>query len=530
MKSIFITLLCFTTLQILSQTFRPIEWKSDNVIWSTYSTVPEIETQVIYPRLWFHNHNLPSFEGDYIYNLANLFSDQSFHGYYVQKIDIKTGEEIWNNSRFFKFTNNPKPDREYASGPYIKDGSLAFYLVKEYSPFRLDVWSRGTMGKAKYDIVNGDSVEYALTNPTDPLNKILFTGIQGYGRDVFLSDDGINTNYIVINRLCPLNCELLNLASYTLNADGQVIDSMINVVSMGRVIERVQTYKLLGNKLLVVVQCPATKANENDIVKIMLLDYNMNIESDIDIADKLPSRDKLSFLTLFENALTEDKFNLHAQFIDSNLVIYNFDVKGNLLEEISIPPKNPNEMNIQNIYSIPMQNKNGIIVCISEQKTEQTSFKIYQSDGVGNLILKEDLKTADPTDSYGISNMFWTPDENLLLHIRQIDISQLDQFVKMDWLSNVLIDTRKLGIISSTKEFNNYNQLKIHPNPTNSFIHIQGLQEEAKVIIQHINGQVIKTVTTTDGQVDINELPNGLYIFEIQNKLLVERHKVLKIE
>ncbi len=104
-------------------------------------------------------------------------------------------------------------------------------------------------------------------------------------------------------------------------------------------------------------------------------------------------------------------------------------------------------------------------------------------------------------------------------------------FDKGGWRGLIKIASDDLGLIVGTTESNNiHTRLKIHPNPTNSIIHIQGLQEEAKVRIQHINGQVIKTVTTTDGQVDISDLPNGLYIFEIQNKDVKERHKVVKIE
>jgi len=86
------------------------------------------------------------------------------------------------------------------------------------------------------------------------------------------------------------------------------------------------------------------------------------------------------------------------------------------------------------------------------------------------------------------------------------------------------------NIISSTKDFaTNSNQLKIHPNPSNNIIHIDGLQAEANVQAQNINGQIIKTVTTIDSQVDISDIPSGLYIFEIQNKDVKERHKVVKI-
>ena len=135
----------------------------------------------------------------------------------------------------------------------------------------------------------------------------------------------------------------------------------------------------------------------------------------------------------------------------------------------------------------------------------------------------------DPTDSYRISYLFWAPDNNLLLHIKQIDTKQLGQDVKMDWLSNVLLDTRKMGIISTTDDVFANNQLKVYPNPSSSYIQIQGLQEEANVIIQNIDGQVIRKLITKGSEVDIRDLPNGVYIFDIQNSNVNEKHKVVKI-
>ena len=524
MKSIIILIFCFISLQIYAQTFRPIEWTSDNVIWSTYSIVPEIETQVLYPRMRFHNHNLPLFDGRYVYNVANIFSgDQYYNGYFVQKIDIETGTEVWQNSRFYKFVNNPNPDREYAANPYIKDGNLTFCFFKEFAPIRFFSWLRGSLGKASYDINNGEPIDYDLTDPTDTSNKILFTGKPGFFRDVFLFEEDSTTNYVVINRLCPVNCEQLNLASYVLNTDGHAIDSSINVINMGRFIDRIQTYKILDNKLLVVVQCPATSEGEKDIVRIMVTDYDMNVESDIDIAEKLPARKKLSNLTLDVSALTGNKFNLHAQYIDSNVVIYNFDIKGNLLEEISLSLPN------STLRSLPMQSNKGSIVCISEQKPEQTSFKIFQSDGAGNLTLKEELKSADPTDSYGISSLYWTPDKNLLLHISQIDINQLYEFTRMDWLSNVLIDTRKLGIISSTTDQDLTLIPNIYPNPTSDYITIPVLNNKMEVEIYSTDGKQVTNFTINNNKIDVSLLPNRMYHLILSDRQILYNYKFVKL-
>ncbi len=524
MRIVIISIICFISLQIYAQTFRPIDWTSENIIWSTYSIVPEIETQVLYPRMRFHNHNLPLMEDGYIYNVANIFSgDQYYNGYFVQKIDMETGTEVWQNSRFFKFVNNSNPDREYAASPYLKNGNLAFHFFKEFAPNRSFLWLRGSLGKAGYDVNNGEPTDYQLTDPTDSKNKIIFTGKPGFFRDVFLFEEDSTTNYVVINRLCPVNCEQLNLASYVLNNDGHAIDSSINVINMGRFIDRIQTYMILENKLLVVVQCPATIEGEKDIVRIMVTDYDMNVESDIDIADKLPPRKKLSNLSLDISALAGDKFNLHAQYIDSNLVIYNFDIKGNLLEEISL------SLPISTLRSLPMQSDKGSIVCISEQKPEQTSFKIFQSDGAGNLTLKEELKSADPTDSYGISSLFWTPDKNLLLHISQIDINQLNEFTRMDWLSNVLIDTRKLGIISSTSEQGETLIPTIYPNPTTDYITLPELKNNMKAVIYSMDGkQLLNSNIINNNQIDVSSLPNGVYHLKVINNNFTHKYKFVK--
>ncbi|MBK6497284.1 MAG: T9SS type A sorting domain-containing protein [Saprospiraceae bacterium] len=86
-----------------------------------------------------------------------------------------------------------------------------------------------------------------------------------------------------------------------------------------------------------------------------------------------------------------------------------------------------------------------------------------------------------------------------------------------------------MGIISTTDDVFANNQLKVYPNPSSSYIQIQGLQEEANVIIQNIDGQVIRKLITKGSEVDIKDLPNGVYIFDIQNSNVNEKHKVVKI-
>lgn len=135
-KFIFSVLIVIGTLFILpvnAQIFNPINWKSESILWSTYTRNPDLETSSLHPRMRFEYNNLPVFQDKYLYQVANNF-DFAYSGYFVQKIDLLTGQEIWQTHRFSDMTMNPKPLREYAVSPYIKDGRIGFYIFREYRP------------------------------------------------------------------------------------------------------------------------------------------------------------------------------------------------------------------------------------------------------------------------------------------------------------------------------------------------------------------------------------------------------------
>jgi hypothetical protein len=210
---------------------------------------------------------------------------------------------------------------------------------------------------------------------------------------------------------------------------------------------------------------------------------------------------------------------------------YLFDNNGQFLDSISYTLRPGIDDIIRYGWLRPTVDRlnNRLLMSQSRQDklTESTYFELYTNEG-------DDIKTVSSIEVEGIKDHFRTyystmlDNGNILLYIEQFT----DPGPSGDrWYSWIMLDGQKMNIVSSTKEIAiATKKLKIHPNPTNSLIHIQGLQEEANVRIQNINSQVIKTVTTTDGQVDISGLSNGLFIFEIQNKYVTERHKILKIE
>lgn len=75
-----------------------------------------------------------------------------------------------------------------------------------------------------------------------------------------------------------------------------------------------------------------------------------------------------------------------------------------------------------------------------------------------------------------------------------------------------------------------HSKLVIGPNPTFGYLNIQNIQNPVSITIYDMMGQVVKTLKDIHSEVDIDDLPAGMYIFDIRNKEISERHKIIKID
>lgn len=78
--------------------------------------------------------------------------------------------------------------------------------------------------------------------------------------------------------------------------------------------------------------------------------------------------------------------------------------------------------------------------------------------------------------------------------------------------------------ITATKDFQSNLDLKLYPNPTNSYITLDGMdstQEVKRVEIINKEGQLVLTFFTKDSQLKINtqELPIGIYVAKINSSI-----------
>jgi hypothetical protein len=73
-------------------------------------------------------------------------------------------------------------------------------------------------------------------------------------------------------------------------------------------------------------------------------------------------------------------------------------------------------------------------------------------------------------------------------------------------------------------------KLVISPNPTNGNLKIDNLTSPATVSITNVNGQIVKQYNNVQDEVNVLDLPQGIYILDIRSKETNERHKIVKVE
>ncbi|MCZ2101961.1 MAG: T9SS type A sorting domain-containing protein [Chitinophagales bacterium] len=162
--------------------------------------------------------------------------------------------------------------------------------------------------------------------------------------------------------------------------------------------------------------------------------------------------------------------------------------------------------------------------------TESTIFEVFANEG-GSLKTLSSIKVEGIDDHFRVRYGRMLENGDILMYLEQFeDPGGYPPKANLKWWCWILLDGSKLNIVSSTKdEANVSNQLILYPNPTTNNISIAKLDAPAAVTITNINGQVLKQLSNIEYEVNISDLPAGMYIFDITNKTISERHKVVKV-
>ncbi len=72
--------------------------------------------------------------------------------------------------------------------------------------------------------------------------------------------------------------------------------------------------------------------------------------------------------------------------------------------------------------------------------------------------------------------------------------------------------------------------LSLSPNPTYGVVQIREAHAPVQVRILNIQGTIVKTLHNCTDEIDISDLPSGLYVFDIAYNGKTEKHKIVKMD
>jgi hypothetical protein len=73
-------------------------------------------------------------------------------------------------------------------------------------------------------------------------------------------------------------------------------------------------------------------------------------------------------------------------------------------------------------------------------------------------------------------------------------------------------------------------KMEAYPNPTTDIITIQGIKENADYSIYNVVGKLVKAGTATDNQIDVGELPIGMYVLAVTESTTGKIYRSLVIK
>ncbi|MEZ4910877.1 MAG: T9SS type A sorting domain-containing protein [Saprospiraceae bacterium] len=219
------------------------------------------------------------------------------------------------------------------------------------------------------------------------------------------------------------------------------------------------------------------------------------------------------------HSITPSDFG-HRGYID-------FDFEGNLIKDrLSMVIDNKK---VGHIKSVTLRNGRDVLHCIRFIGVNNLYFYKETESGeiskTGKLIYQGD-------DLFALLPIYisQTESEDIIVNasFRLDSIISNQNFVHGGWSYDFMIKGSDLGITTNTLE-SFFPNINLTPNPTSGIITIKNLNQSASVKIHDISGRLIQSYENIWNNLDISDLPSGMYILDINNDTIHERHKVVKM-
>jgi hypothetical protein len=481
----------------------------------------------------FENRVPPIIQADTIYFFMNYLGlddngiSIGYSGYSIKKMNIKTGQKYWEVQRMYK--NGSK--RKALSEPSFKDNKLFITLYDEASTTGTD-WAMCYPAHIVIDPNMGTVIDSQYVDRNDT------------GLTKFLSIAGsINQNSSVNPKI------LLNDTSYLI----RYFWSWFNPELKSGILNRHTNSK--GN----LTSSDTLPLNTlHDLYDLKYYETEEGITAFVVSEQENWRYKEMKIVNFNEEGVLVDSFNVTKYYHDSigiyngvifdkgyyitetildnqvlrtrNLTYHLYNDSGELLDILKYTLKSETDVGIKYGWLYPMvDNVNKrLLLTHSRQNnlSESTYFELFASDGDTIRRLKR-IEVEGIKDHFRMEYVTMIENGDILMYIAQF--SWADPNVR--WRSWILLDGQKMNVVSDTRNIEQLkNKLKLYPNPTLGILKIENLELEASLRILDMNGQIIKQIDNVVNEVNISDLSSGMYIFDIRNTKINERHKIVKVE
>lgn len=469
------------------------------------------------------NHLIPFYK-PLIYKdkVINVFTNQKndFQGGYLEVRNLNDGSICWK----FAFDLRTGTQREYPGHFEIdEDGNLELFCFRNIlgdNYFLL--WTEANLSYRKFDLKSGEVLQHIFFEPSNPDG----VRVEFYPGAVYLIPKETHIEYIshvgggepfkntIRIKTFDKTLNFLKNNTFSYWRKYTYYDNYRQFIKEGEYI-----YSLQHS----VSEISQTKPPANYELYLAKYDNDWNLIDTISLTETLDSATLYSYQGIQNGHHIIAVRNNISQFTPEKVKISITDENYDIKETVELPNK---RFRAYRVYKLPFEN--GIIIIATVDN--QPDIEIYKSDGNGNLNLLKTI-SAESNIVFPSINTDIINDRYLSLNmwVRELDQNG-DIMEDKDKTVTALFDLVELEILSNVKDISKNSKLKICPNPTTGVVRIQNLDSQSSVKIYNLSGSMVKSFENVTEQVNIEELPNGLYIFDIRNTKINERHKIIKVE
>lgn len=485
----------------------------------------------------------PLIKDGFLYHVITSMYDGDLSGGLIEKIDLETGEKIWQSVFDKRFSDY----RETIEKAVIKEDTLILYNLRIIAPdppipFPVLAWGigrdiRGVIKIRKYDLNTGNLLTTIDSDDTDPNVKILAPYGLGQRQMNIISDDSIEfIGYQFIDEKGP------SLVLDTINSKGQILNDTDTIFS-----------QIIVDDWDNSTQTFSYKFQRADDGTLYWLDYYSSNDNQIGdaalfivmIEPELTKRISLEFLELekYSSYLIQ---NISSEYIlikcfhkgtvtSPDIVDFVFlDKEGTIIrqiEDINNDEISPHFISIDENGEFTIGDAGGEV-------DGKYQFDIYRTKGE-NLHLARSLIATVPDYFVSPDKIIQLENGDYLLFIKHSERLENGNFLgRFHNILRVSPEMLGLPLISSTSSsFTNEVIFELYPNPTTDFLTIE-IEEEIlnkSYSFQLFDVTGIKKISqkldSNHQQISVQNLSTGIYfyhLFENQKplatgKLIIER-------